>query len=206
MSTTFNQWAIKQHADTNHMYDKYLPYEFHLRMVNEVRKEFQDKYLKPITIKSRSGERYNLSLTTNSVIERILECACFGHDILEDTRVSYSDLVKALSSTIGNDDTCILVADLIRSVTNYSRGRNRDERMPDYIYQEMKEQQYGVFIKLCDRIANVQYGILTKSSMTKKYRDELPKFKKSLYTEGEYEDMWLRLEMLLGVIEKPVSY
>ena len=30
------QWCIEQHRKTNHMYDTYLPYEIHLRMVNEV--------------------------------------------------------------------------------------------------------------------------------------------------------------------------
>ena len=31
-------WILKQHKDTNHMYDTYLPYEFHLRMVKNVAK------------------------------------------------------------------------------------------------------------------------------------------------------------------------
>ena len=35
------QWCIEQHRKTNHMYDTYLPYEIHLRMVNEVGKEFK---------------------------------------------------------------------------------------------------------------------------------------------------------------------
>lgn len=33
-------WILKQHKDTNHMYDTYLPYEFHLRMVSNVAQEF----------------------------------------------------------------------------------------------------------------------------------------------------------------------
>ena len=30
------QWCLDQHRNTNHMYDTYLPYEFHLRMVHQV--------------------------------------------------------------------------------------------------------------------------------------------------------------------------
>ena len=33
-------WILKQHTETNHMYDTYLPYEFHLRMVKNVAKQF----------------------------------------------------------------------------------------------------------------------------------------------------------------------
>jgi hypothetical protein len=30
------QWCIEQHEKTNHFYDTYLPYSFHLRMLNQV--------------------------------------------------------------------------------------------------------------------------------------------------------------------------
>ena len=30
------KWILEQHKNTNHYYDKYLPYEFHLRMVVQV--------------------------------------------------------------------------------------------------------------------------------------------------------------------------
>ena len=35
------KWIISKHVDTNHMYDTYLPYEFHLRMVVNVFKQFK---------------------------------------------------------------------------------------------------------------------------------------------------------------------
>lgn len=34
-------WIIKQHKDTNHYYDKYLPYDFHLKMVVNVYEDFK---------------------------------------------------------------------------------------------------------------------------------------------------------------------
>ena len=33
-------WCIAQHRETNHFYDTYLPYEFHLRMVAQVGSDF----------------------------------------------------------------------------------------------------------------------------------------------------------------------
>ena len=34
------KWCIEQHIKTNHWYDQYLPYEFHLRMVATAAKDF----------------------------------------------------------------------------------------------------------------------------------------------------------------------
>jgi hypothetical protein len=34
-------WVLEQHSSTNHMYDKYIPYEFHLRMVVNVYERFK---------------------------------------------------------------------------------------------------------------------------------------------------------------------
>ena len=33
-------WILEQHKSTNHQYDTYLPYEFHLRMVSNTAQEF----------------------------------------------------------------------------------------------------------------------------------------------------------------------
>lgn len=35
------KWCLSCHSGTNHMYDTYLPYEFHLRMVANVASEFK---------------------------------------------------------------------------------------------------------------------------------------------------------------------
>lgn len=34
-------WIIEKHSQTNHFYDKYLPYEFHLRMVVQTAKKYE---------------------------------------------------------------------------------------------------------------------------------------------------------------------
>lgn len=146
-------WIIKQHNDTNHMYDEYLPYEFHLRMVNEVRKKFQ----RIIPYKSFTDP------TGENITDRVIELACFGHDLQEDTRATYNDILKVL----GKD-----AAEIIRAVTNYGRGRNRDERMPDFCYDDIRNTPSATFVKLCDRIANVQYGKMMGSSMFAKYKNE----------------------------------
>ena len=150
----FIDWCIGKHRDTNHQYDLYLPYEFHLRMVYQVGKDFKH-------------------LLSN---ELWLECrkALYGHDLIEDTRCSYNDTFKVLGE---------IAANIIYAVTN-EKGKNRKERANSKYYEGIVNTPGAVFVKLCDRIANVQYGKMTKSNMFEMYRKENENFINSLgYSE-----------------------
>ena len=141
-------WIISRHEDTNHMYDTYLPYKFHLTMVVEVFKKF--KYLlEPII----EGD-------IEDILEEI-ELAAWGHDLIEDTRTSYNDVLFK----IGN------AAHIIYALTN-EKGKTRSERANDKYYEGIRDTPGAVFVKLCDRIANVQYSKMTGSSMFNKYKRE----------------------------------
>lgn len=158
-------FAIKAHHDTNHFYDEYLPYEFHLRMVNKAARDFI--YLIPV----------------EHVFDVI--AASWLHDTIEDARQNYNSIKKRTNT---------LVAEIVRAVTNYGRGRNRDERMPDFVYDDIRNTKFATFVKLCDRIANVQYSKMTGSDMFEKYKKEHAHFKEKLYIQGEYEPVWSYLE------------
>jgi len=160
-------FAIKVHHDTNHYYDDYLPYEFHLRMVVKAAKDFI--YLIPV----------------DKVFTVI--AAAFLHDAIEDARQNYNSIKKA---------TNIDVAEIVRAVTNYGRGRDRNERMPDSIYEDICKVPFATFVKLCDRIANVQYSKMTGSDMFNKYKKEHTHFKEKLYVQGENEPLWDYLDTL----------
>ena len=71
-------WCIKKHQETNHFYDKYLPYEFHLRMVNQVAKDFiyllpkhyftfnfQNKLLSLYSYKDNEKQKLNYMININ---------------------------------------------------------------------------------------------------------------------------------------------
>jgi len=169
-------WIIQQHTNTNHMYDKYLPYEFHLRMAANVCKEF--KHLLPNRNDGETSFREDVLLAT------------WGHDLIEDTRVSYNDVKVEL----GHNAT-----EIIYAVTN-EKGRNRKERANAKYYAGIRETPGAVFVKLCDRIANVQYGIMTKSRTVEMYRKENELFEKTLGRYDEYshlEPMFAELEKIL---------
>lgn len=134
------QWCIDKHKNTNHFYDTYLPYEFHLRMVVEVFKKF----------------KHLIEDADN------IELACWGHDLIEDTRTSYNDCKEALG---------VEAADVIYAVSN-EKGKNRKERANDKYYSGIRNTPNAVFVKLCDRIANVQYSKMSGSRMFEMYKKE----------------------------------
>lgn len=146
------QWCIDQHKNTNHFYDEYLPYEFHLRMVDKVREQF-------------------LHLLENRFTDILL--ACYGHDLIEDTRCSYNDVLKVLGEYSAN---------IVYACTN-EKGKNREERANQKYYLGIINTPGAVFVKMCDRIANVQYSKMTKSRMFEMYKAENGKFIESLKAE-----------------------
>jgi (p)ppGpp synthase/HD superfamily hydrolase len=159
------QWCIDQHRNTNHFYDTYLPYEFHLRMVAQVADDFihlvEDRYIQ---------DSYMNSFRAS------LKLACWGHDLIEDTRTNYNDVKKMFGEN---------VADIIYAVTN-EKGKNRSERANDKYYEGIRNTPGAVFVKLCDRIANVQYSKMTKSRMFETYKKENDHFLTSLgFVEGQ---------------------
>lgn len=155
------EWCIEQHHKTNHFYDNYLPYDFHLRMVVNVFNDF--KHL----------------LEKEMLREDIIEIACWGHDIIEDCRISYNTCRERLGKE---------VADIIYAVTN-EKGKNRHERANTKYYEGIRNTKGAIFVKLCDRIANSQYSKLTKSSMFKKYKEENKLFLTSIDAKTYYPEM-----------------
>ena len=163
MFNKIENWCIQRHEATNHYYDKYLPYSFHLRMADQVRKDFEyllDNTVDLITGKTEAQlDREKLTYVT---LREAASRAVWGHDTIEDTRTSYNEVKEALGQE---------AADIIYAVTN-EKGRNRAERANAAYYKGIRETPGAIFVKLCDRIANVQYGKLTKSSMFEKYGKE----------------------------------
>jgi len=163
------KWCIERHVSTNHYYDKYLPYEFHLRMVVQVANDW--KHLLPALFIDSHEVHRNIWEQTDKTFE-VIELACWGHDLIEDTRCSYNDCKESLAirNYLHNE-----VADIIYAVTN-EKGKNRAERGNDKYYEGIRNTPGAIFVKLCDRIANVQYSKMTKSRMFEMYKKENPDF------------------------------
>ena len=189
MSSQSYAWCIEQHANTNHMYDTYLPYEFHLRMVAHIAATYNkllDNEVDYYTGKKEYDRGGDVTVTLRSACMR----AAWGHDLIEDCRVSYNDV----KSELGQE-----AADIVYAVTN-EKGKNRSERANDKYYEGIRNTNGAVFVKLCDRIANVQYSKMTGSRMFEMYKKENTNFMVKLgwaeLKTHEYEPMFAYLQEL----------
>lgn len=114
--------------------------------------------------------------------------AGYLHDVLEDTLVSHDDLEKEFG-------TC--VAKLVYAVTD-GPGMSRIERKMRPL-QEIPRTPGALFVKLADRIANVEFSSRSGSTaMLEMYRNEQSEFERCLRGPISAEPMWDRLRAALG--------
>ena len=169
------------------MYSEYLPYEFHLRMVHQAAVDFKD--LLDNTKDYFTGEDYRGPKQEQVTLRQACMVAAYGHDLIEDCRVSYNDVKQHLGQE---------AADIVYAVTN-DKGKNRKERAGVKYYEGIRNTPGAVFVKLCDRIANVQYSKMTKSRMFEMYKKEHKDFEQMMgrYTANqELEPMFKYLSDL----------
>lgn len=151
-----------QHQRVNQLYDG-LPYFVHLKEV--VR--FAKKYIRLIPEEFRD----------------IVILASWGHDLIEDTGLSYNDVKKELGQE---------VADIIFILSN-EKGKDRKERANDKYYEGIQNNELANYIKICDRLANMFHSKVYGNKQYRMYIKELPHFKSKIYN-GMYDEMWDELE------------
>lgn len=179
--TNFADWAIQKHKDANHHYDGDVPYRIHLDLT----------YKTALVYERLFPKHNNESVNT-------MKCACYGHDLMEDTRTSYNDIYSQLMSSGLDSLDARKTAEIIRAVTNDMRGRNRKERLSDQVYTDIKETTGALFVKLCDRAANLQYSKMFGTRMFEVYKSEHQHFKTRLYDET-YKPMFELIDTLILV-------
>jgi guanosine-3',5'-bis(diphosphate) 3'-pyrophosphohydrolase len=111
--------------------------------------------------------------------------AAWLHDAVEDTATT----VEQIRNEFGDD-----VADLVWRLTD-EPGKNRKERH-HLTHQKIRGRPEAVRIKLADRIANVESSIEQRTHLRGMYREEHPAFRRDLYREGEWPEMWAHLDKL----------
>lgn len=111
----------------------------------------------------------------------LLVAAAYLHDVLEDTGTTYEELLNKFGEDIAN---------LVQAVTS-PRAQTRREKVAAALPQIRAAGERAVFLKLCDRIANVtaseEDGPPEKFLM---YKSEQKAFEEALYRTNEHEDMW----------------
>lgn len=123
-----------------------------------------------------------------------VKMALDGHDLIEDARQTYNDLVE-----LGNKHTkypvvATMFADIVYAVTD-EKGKTRKERKSDKYYQELSDNELAVFVKLSDIAANTLFSKLTASSIYMMYKREFKHFKENCYV-GDYKEFFDYVEGL----------
>jgi hypothetical protein len=174
----FRDWCMSRHDEVcNQKYAKVLPYSQHLHYVHAQAKKFS--HLIP-------GDKLFL-----------VKAACYGHDMIEDARVTYNDIIEIGRKKGMAQQEAEELAEIIFLCTEM-RGRNRAERKNEEFYRTLVENELAVFVKLCDIIANIKYSLLENSSMYEKYKAEWPKIKRYLGNHLiTYKEMVLYINKLL---------
>lgn len=111
--------------------------------------------------------------------------ACALHDVLEDTKVTYTELKEKFGEE---------VAEIVYAVTD-ELGRNRRERKKK-TYPKIRSNWKATVVKICDRIANIEYSKKSNPSMLKMYREEHESFISAIAvneTMGSTFKAWNRL-------------
>jgi len=122
---------------------------------------------------------------------RIVRKAIWLHDVIEDCKLSVSHLVLA-----GLDPRSVQMAWAVSD----GEGKTRKERKAS-TYEKIRSTPGAKLVKLCDRIANVEFSSsgLGDPRKFEMYKNEYAEFQRQLRdkTELELEPLWLHLDSLL---------
>lgn len=160
--------AFEMHNRVNQQYGEFLPYGFHLKLT------------------ASYVSRYGHLVVETELDILILYAAAYLHDTIEDTRLTYNDIVRfirdfrvegiMLSDTYYRE-IALQVPEIVYALTN-EKGRKRDERANDIYYKGIRETRFAPFVKMCDRLANLKFTVMFVFSnyMFDVYKREYPHF------------------------------
>lgn len=151
-----SDYAYKEHFKANSKYDGG-PYGQHL----------EDVYF---------WAEYFIHLVPKNKRASVL-AACYTHDLIEDCNCTKEEISKAVGDKYVGELTQLL------TTKNYP---THEERMNEEYYKQVYSDKNALFIKLCDRLANVSfknhYKINHKGKkILQRYKKEYPEFKHNLY-------------------------
>jgi hypothetical protein len=189
---THARLCIEAHNKTNHFYDEELGvgYPLHLKLVNLAFQEFS--YLLDNTKDYYTGQLVEF-MDNGVTLREACDRASWGHDLIEDARLTYNDVKRMLGQE---------AADICLGVTNFP-GKTRKERTPPAYYQRLMSTLGSRPIKLADRIANVRFSKLMRSSQFEMYKKENADFMASLgYVPGEIDELQPMFDCLIKLFHE----
>lgn len=117
----------------------------------------------------------------------VLLDAAWLHDVCEDQGVSVEQIHKLFGCEVGD----IVAALTVIGYPNRAASRRA-------AYNALKGKPAAVFVKLCDRIANVEAG----GRWFEMYQREHEDFERALRVDGQFAPMWDHLDALFAVVSE----
>jgi (p)ppGpp synthase/HD superfamily hydrolase len=112
--------------------------------------------------------------------------ACWCHDLIEDTTVTMEQLSKQTNEN---------VAEIVFAVSNEPSITRAERNWKTF--SKIGKNELGIFVKLCDRIANSTNSKIHAPKIYTKYENDFPTLKYCLQKrKGTYKKMWRELEIL----------
>lgn len=141
------------------------PFAYHLRMMQAIAKR-------------------------HGIMDRSLRIGLFGHDLLEDTKVTIEELFKAGFSSYE--------VSLIDACTD-GEGETRDEKKA-VAYAKIRQVRHADTVKVIDRIANAFHTLTCGSSRYLMYKEEQAGFRKAIFDRQNKlaQPLWAELEWLFS--------
>jgi len=158
-------YAVNKHHQFNHRYGEF-PYSEHLEQCHAV----AIQYIHLIPIDDR---------------ENVLS-AIWMHDLIEDCGLTYNNIKNITGSS--------MIADIVYSVSD-EKGKTRKERHSSKYYTGIIKTKYALFVKLCDRIANVSNSSKFEKQKFEMYKKEHLEFVSNLISL-DYIEMFQYLQSL----------
>lgn len=119
-----------------------------------------------------------------------LVCGALLHDTLEDTDAVYGEI----SASFGHD-----VAEMVKACTKDEEdGPKELHSCRRCAFKKtvplLRTVPGAKSVKLCDRLVNMENSLETRSTHLNMYVREYAEFKSLLWVEGEYPELWKRLD------------
>lgn len=124
-------------------------------------------------------------------LSRVIRIACQGHDLGEDAGATREMLLAA-----GFPARSV---DIIMCVTDEPGATRKERKLATY--PKIKSDRLAILVKLCDRIANVEFSLTQpRGGKSRMYKKEHAEFEHQLRdrNDSQLEPLWKHLEGLFA--------
>ena len=178
--------AHELHQSVNDTFATDLPYGFHLDMVVE------------------NISCYGHLVCASQADVLPLFFAGYFHESIEHARLTYNDVMLTARQWM-EEEQAIMATEIVYALTK-EKGRTRTEQESDTYFEGIRKTPYAPFVKLCDRLANVNYFCSVDSGgegskLREAYKHEMHAFLSALVSDTTDPRLRIPIEVIIALAE-----